>query len=272
MISRRKLALNENNCDYYLFCTAPTSDAGWSYFDELKNCNPRILALWDYLPRLAVMSNLFSYYDYNRNSFYETMEMYQFGNDNFSKKLDKISQIENVENYFKDKRVLELGPSDGNHSVAIVDKQPSSLTAIEGRPENIVKWEAARNCFGWKNANIVPANFMSLRSEDYDHIDVVVACGVCYHVDSPFYFIQKLTQISDQIFISSWFANSARSVGSKTCWDIDGVSYSGEIYHEPDHFLAGLQTTSVYLDYESFCLFVQNLGYEVHPVELEFGP
>lgn len=236
----------------YLLCSFPKNDEEWCAISSLKNKN--IIKLWDIIYSLSILNNLVSNYEFNNPNLLSIYHMYQDGNDSFERILNKINKILKTKNFILNKNIIEFGPSDGNQTSSIIKRKPKKITSVEGRPENILKLITAKYLFNWDNLDIISANFLSFSSTI--KYDLVMALGVCYHVDSPFYFLDKILNYGNTIILSSWFANIDNIRGERSSWNYLGEDYHGDIYYEPDHFLSGLQKKSIYLDYDSFKKFM----------------
>ena len=58
-------------------------------------------------------------------------------------------QLEKIISYIelRNKKVLELGPSDGNRTSDLIAQGVESITAVEGRCENVLKLLAVKYAF-----------------------------------------------------------------------------------------------------------------------------
>jgi 16S rRNA A1518/A1519 N6-dimethyltransferase RsmA/KsgA/DIM1 with predicted DNA glycosylase/AP lyase activity len=95
----------------------------------------------------------------------------------------------------KGKKVLEIAPLVGHQTKAIVAQAPESLTLIEP-----VEWCVKKLESEFPNAYIV--------NDDVYHVyqnqlpaDVVVACGLLYHLHSPLYLLELIVNQSDPKYI-----------------------------------------------------------------------
>ena len=260
----------KNDQNYILFST-PNSDYEWEIYDNLVKENYKIKTLWEILSPSAVLNLLTERFEFNERKLNNQIEMYKAHTENTETAFvfNELDKLMKTENFIKNKNILEFGPSDGNHTALILKKSPNKLSSIEGRPENIIKLLTAKYCFNWKNFELITNNFLSINPKDYKNIDLIFALGVCYHVNAPFYFLKKLTEISNNILLSSWFANSERVIGEKKTWKINNKDYFGHVYKEPDHFLSGLQPYSVYLEFDSMKRYFESLNYKVNTIKYE---
>ena len=59
----------------------------------------------------------------------------------------------------KGRTVIEFGPADGVNTGRLIATGARQITAVEGRPENVVKLLAAKYAMGWDNLEILADNF-----------------------------------------------------------------------------------------------------------------
>ena len=87
----------------------------------------------------------------------------------------------------EDKTVLEIGPNDGVHTKLIIGHSPKYLELIE-------PYAAAANNLKLINNvdRVIIDDVFFVLSEKYP-VDVVVCCGVLYHLHSPLYLLELIT-------------------------------------------------------------------------------
>jgi hypothetical protein len=103
-----------------------------------------------------------------------------------------------MEQYFavcKDKTVLEIGPNDGVHTKLISKQSPKYLELIEPRVDQFDTLNQIENV----NNIIVDDAFFVLSKKR--SVDVVVCCGVLYHLHSPLYLLELITNNCDPDYI-----------------------------------------------------------------------
>ena len=95
--------------------------------------------------------------------------------------------------YFNDKRILEIGPRDGEDSVRLEEFLPSEFVLID-LPD---KEEINKQWLGDLKSNhkFIQANFLYMSQEDYESLgkfDLIYFTGVLYHNPEQLRFIQKI--------------------------------------------------------------------------------
>ena len=97
------------------------------------------------------------------------------------------------DNYFQNKRILEIGPRDGEDSFRIEDFNPSEYVLIDlpDKEEINLKWLSNLK----SNHKFIQTNFLYMTQEDYESLgkfDLIYFTGVLYHNPEQLRFIQKL--------------------------------------------------------------------------------
>jgi len=95
--------------------------------------------------------------------------------------------------YFNNKRILEIGPRDGEDSIRLEEFNPSEFVLID-LPD---KEEINKQWLGDLKSNhkFIQANFLYMSQEDYDSLgkfDLIYFTGVLYHNPEQLRFIQKI--------------------------------------------------------------------------------
>jgi hypothetical protein len=158
--------------------------------------------------------------------------------------------------------VIEFGPADGVNTGRLIATGARQITAVEGRPENVIKLLAAKYAMGWDNLEIFADNFQVPGRWASRRYDAVFAHGVLYHCVDPFYFCDQLTRISDKIFIGSWVATDKVPLSEWRELRYGGHSYRVQVYDEDAHFWAGLTTRSFFPDAQGVDDFFARAGYK----------
>lgn len=174
-----------------------------------------------------------------------------------------VSYVATRASLVRSKRPLRyrIGPSDGIHRGLLIAAGARQVTAVEGRPENVVKLLAAKYAMGWDNLEILADNFQVPGRWASRRYDAVFGHGVFYDCVDPFYLFDQLTRISDTIFIGGWVASDGTRL-SEWC----------SMRYVP-HFLAGLTTRSICRDPEGIDDFFAGAGYDaIFREEVDAGP
>lgn len=115
----------------------------------------------------------------------------------YKKAPEYFNFMEDTFSLCKDKTVLELGAFEGRFSNLILKNSPTSLTVVE--PNDTTP--------GYNTELKELVDFHACTLNDYYHhtkkkVDVVVACGLFYHLHSPLHALELILNHSDpDIFI-----------------------------------------------------------------------
>lgn len=252
--------------EMHVFCLSPDSDQEWEKFDTWREfLGSQFVSIWELAMPFATMTTLQKVFDYNSTSFQKMCGFYA-GDALHAPATDKLNEMFP----FEGRSVIEFGPSDGNHTGLISKLGAKKILCVEGRPENVIKLLAAKFMMQWDHVEILAENFHAIDVKKHGRFDIAYAHGVYYHTSSPFHFLEKLCDLSDNIFIGGWCASEKMPRGERHEWEYKGETYKGEIYFEPHHFLSGIQSKSVYLDADSLKHFYTVRGFDVVEVSREF--
>jgi hypothetical protein len=248
-----------------LYCEVPVDLAGWELFRTWSaRIGSSLETVWGATLPFAGIVALQEKFEFNSPTFAGMAEFYE-GARFCRPALAPLSRMVD----FHDKSVIEIGPSDGVYTGALVQLGARQITAIEARPENIVKLLAAKFAFGWSQLEIVAENFHAITPDRYGRYDIAFAEGVYYHSNSPLLFLHQLSRLSDVIVIGGWCATDERPPSAWETWNYEGTAYRGKTYVEPTHFLSGMQSESVYLDYAGLRQFFVDRGYDCEEIAIE---
>tara|TARA_X000000950_G_scaffold28550_1_gene30705 strand:- start:904 stop:1551 length:648 start_codon:yes stop_codon:yes gene_type:complete len=96
--------------------------------------------------------------------------------------------------HVKDKSVLELAANGGWHSRCIYENNPSKLVCVE--PNEFFKEPLEDNFTShYDNAECFWGTYNSYLEHKKEEFDVVVCCGLLYHLHSPIDCIEKILNI-----------------------------------------------------------------------------
>jgi len=106
----------------------------------------------------------------------------------------------------QNKSVIEIGPNDGVHTKLIAKHNPKYLELIE--PDTKIS-EDLRSIAGVDNLIVDDAFFVL---KDKHPADVVVCCGVLYHLHSPLYLLELITNHCNPEYIILDCATDQKSI------------------------------------------------------------
>ncbi len=158
---------------------------------------------------------------------------------------------------FTNKRVLELGPLEGAHTLTLSMLGAKEVVAVEGRLENFIKCCIVKNLF---NLNKVKFVYGDVRDYDFSQLgkfDVVVCSGILYHLTDPSDLIKKLSAYP-RVLIWTHIADTVYPVGEDKV--VNG--YKGKYYIEGNNVqCAGLEPQSLWLYKEELLRLLNDNGF-----------
>lgn len=168
----------------------------------------------------------------------------------------------------KELRVLDLGSLEGMYSFEFA-KHGSDVVGIEGRVENIEKARFANRVLGFDKSEFVQDDVRNLDAEKYGKFDVVLCCGILYHLDAPdiFIFLEKIAEVCKRLLI----VDTQIAVEETKNWkrkklvivDYKGEKFSGRSFKEQleSPWAALNNTNSFWLDRKSLYRAIRRVGF-----------
>lgn len=163
------------------------------------------------------------------------------------------------------KMVLELGPLEGGHTVAM-EEAGANVIAIEGNQNNFLKCLIVKNQYDLK-AKFVFGDFCEYIKNYSGRFDFVSAAGVLYHQKNPAELIYDLSRITDTVLVWSQVANDEHP--SKVTHFIysHGKEYAGKLNdyngaHSTDNFCGGLEETAFWMYEEEMLRCFRDAGFK----------
>ncbi|MBC1220039.1 bifunctional 2-polyprenyl-6-hydroxyphenol methylase/3-demethylubiquinol 3-O-methyltransferase UbiG, partial [Nostoc sp. UCD120] len=81
-------------------------------------------------------------------------------------------------------RILDLGCLEGLYSIGLA-LHGATVVGIEGREVNFQKAKFAKECLGLNNLEFIQDDVLNLSPEKYGYFDIVLCCGILYHLNVP---------------------------------------------------------------------------------------
>lgn len=103
-------------------------------------------------------------------------------------------------------RILELGPLEGGHTYSLEHKHDAAeIIAIEANQRAYLKCLVTKEILGATRSRFLLGDFNRYMAESDDRFDLVVACGVLYHMENPAEHIKLLCQSANSVFVWTHF-------------------------------------------------------------------
>lgn len=99
-------------------------------------------------------------------------------------------------------RILELGPLEGGHTYRLeTEHDAAEIVAVEANRRAYLKCLVAKELLGTARSRFLLGDFNRYMAEAGPHFDLVVACGVLYHMENPAEHIKLLCGTADAVFV-----------------------------------------------------------------------
>jgi hypothetical protein len=181
------------------------------------------------------------------------------------KRITELNKIYKLEG----KRILELGPLEGGHTLAMSRLGAREIVSVEGRPENFIKCSLVKSLYGVNNANFVFGDLRSVDLASLGRFDICVCLGVLYHLPNPFRALEAIRSVSDRVYIWTHCASDTYPEGSTVTAELESMcddtkrvyegKYYGEVLKKPQ---AGLQARSFWFTREALSTAVRDSGFD----------
>ncbi|MEM9566035.1 MAG: class I SAM-dependent methyltransferase, partial [Actinomycetota bacterium] len=99
-------------------------------------------------------------------------------------------------------RILELGPLEGGHTWALeVTHGADEIVAIEANQRAYLRCLVAKEILRTARSRFLLGDFNRYLAESGERFDLVVACGVLYHMEDPARHIALCCSAADTVFV-----------------------------------------------------------------------
>lgn len=107
------------------------------------------------------------------------------------------------------KRVLELGPLEGGHTYMLEAAGAERVTAIEANVRAFLKCLVVKEIAELKKAEFLCGDFVEFLKQNTTVYDVILACGVLYHMTEPLRFLEMLSRFTSSVVIFTHYYDEA---------------------------------------------------------------
>jgi hypothetical protein len=106
------------------------------------------------------------------------------------------------------KRVLELGPLEASHTYLLERYGPQRIDAVEANRLAYLRCLVAKEVFGLRRARFHLGDFLrGLQAPT--RYDLIVACGVLYHMADPLLLLERMAARTDAIYLWTHYFDDA---------------------------------------------------------------
>ncbi len=184
----------------------------------------------------------------------------------------KIEAWELKSEIFEKKSVLDIGAWDGCLSFEAEKNKASEVVALDIRKAK--GFEIAHEILN-SNVKHIEKDIIEAKPEDIGVFDVVLFCGVLYHMKFPFFSLHRvsnLTKLGGTLILET-HAIENKSIKIENFPNNQGF-YETDCYMllYPNDELAGDPTNWVGLSVEAIASMLENVGFEVNKIILSQTP
>jgi hypothetical protein len=98
------------------------------------------------------------------------------------------------------RHVLELGPLEGGHT-SMLDAAGARVDAIEANQRAFMRCLITKEILGLARSKFWLGDFMSALEHWEQHYDLIIACGVLYHLTDPLRLIELAAKRTNAVYI-----------------------------------------------------------------------
>jgi len=164
---------------------------------------------------------------------------------------DRIRWVEEISGGFQNLDVLELGPLEGGHSYMLHKMGSKKIISIEANTRAFLKCLCIKEIFDLNRVEFKLGDFVSFLKETNNAFDIVIACGVLYHMMNPIELLELISQVTDRVFIWTHYYDreiiTANKILSLKFGPLEAFEYRG------DKYMAARQSYENALDWSGFC-------------------
>lgn len=121
------------------------------------------------------------------------------------------------------KRILELGPLEGGHTLQLV-KRGATVVGVEGREESIQRCLFVKKDFNLEKAEFVHGDLRAFDLTSLGRFDIIFNIGLLYHLDEPWKLLKRLRHVSSRMFL---WTHCAPIEKADTLIHVDGQTLVG---------------------------------------------
>lgn len=175
---------------------------------------------------------------------------------------------------FREKRVLELGPFEGYHSILLEKMGVRETIAVEGRADNFRKCARVKEKYGLDRTTYVLQDIEALVSgssspEFSGPFDIVFCCGLLYHLPDPAKALAWFRLQAPVLFLGTHYVEAADIAQYRSPtfephrYSSQGRTYNAMLYREGGARdpLSGLSDHSIWVFEADLLQMLRDAGY-----------
>jgi hypothetical protein len=108
--------------------------------------------------------------------------------------------------------VLECGPLEGGHTYMLEELGAASILAIEANTHAFLRCLIVKDLLGMQRSKFVLGDFVSHLRQGQRY-DLVLACGVLYHLVNPVEAIALMSKLTDRVYVWTHYYDEEKIKG-----------------------------------------------------------
>lgn len=189
---------------------------------------------------------------------------------------DRLTWAEQELGGFSGQRILELGPLEGAHSYICQQKGAAEVVAVEANSQSFLRCLCIKEIFKLDRVTFKLGDLNMYLRSGAPHYDIVLACGVLYHMVDPLLTLRLIAEVSDRLFLWTHYYDAdiigADRAQAATFEQSETRSFRGHEFklakkrYESalnwDGFCGGAAPFAYWLDRSSLLMLLESLGYD----------
>ncbi len=103
--------------------------------------------------------------------------------------------------------ILELGPLEAAHTYLLERQGARLIHAIEANKLAFLRCLVVKELLDLKNAKFFLGDFVEWLKHKPHRYDLVIACGVLYHMEDPIHLLELISETADAFFLWTHYAS-----------------------------------------------------------------
>jgi hypothetical protein len=182
--------------------------------------------------------------------------------------------------------VLEIGPMEGAHTF-LLQHHGAHVTAVEANKRAFLKCLITKEIVGMPRARFLLGDCVQYLEQNKVHYDLVVACGVLYHMVNPLRFLEAVAARTDTLYLwTHYIDEDTATVGSAEAKNLSTIREAHDFHgtrmtlyrmgyneaHLLDHFCGGIYNEPRWMSRASIIEALRVLGFSELEIAHEGRP
>lgn len=117
--------------------------------------------------------------------------------------------------------ILELGPLEAGHSLALQELGAARITGVEASAEAYLKCLAVKELLGIDRLRLLFGDAVGFLEATPDRYDVVFCSGFLYHMADPLRLIEAIARVTDRCFVWTHYHDAADAAAPRVAGPLE---------------------------------------------------